>query len=107
MDNERYEKALEDAARLWSIDPAYFDIWGQQHVTAAATQESILRAMGVDTASAESIERAIAARDRETWTRLAPPCLVIGDKAQPALIPLYVPEALAAQTASIEAHSED
>ncbi len=107
MDNAVYEKALDDAARLWGIDPAYFDIWGRKHVTAPATQQSILRAMGVDTSSAESVERAIAARERETWTRLAPPCLVIGVEAQPALLPLYVPEPLAGQTASIEVRGED
>jgi 4-alpha-glucanotransferase len=104
---DRYEAALDRAARLRGIDPAYFDIWGGNHVTAPATQAAILGAMGVDTSSAESIEQAIAARERNQWTRLVPPTLVIGGSARPPLVPLSVPETLCGGRVAIEIRRED
>ena len=45
--------------------------------------------MGVETGSAEAMERAISERERNT--RLLPPCLVISENLQPRVAPLHYP----------------
>jgi 4-alpha-glucanotransferase len=86
-----YEELLDRAARLWGIDPAYWDIWGRSHVTSAGTKQAILRALGVDTSDADAIGRAIADREQKERSRLLPPCLVIGERERPRVSPLYPP----------------
>jgi 4-alpha-glucanotransferase len=91
LPSENYEELLDRAAALWGIDPAYWDIWGRHHVTSAGTKQAILRAMGVDTADAESIARAIADREQKERAPLVPTCLVIGESERPHIAPLHVP----------------
>jgi 4-alpha-glucanotransferase len=79
LPSNSYEELLDRAARLWGIDPDYWDIWGRHHVTSTGTRQAILRAMGVDTADADGIARAIAQREYNEHARLVPPCLVIGE----------------------------
>jgi 4-alpha-glucanotransferase len=87
-----YAEFLDRAARLWGIDPEYWDIWGRKHFTSTETQQAILRAMGVDTSSAEALANATAERERTERTRLVPPCLVISECAWPRVAPLHAPD---------------
>ena len=55
-----YEQALDLAAGLWGIEPQFFDIWGNDHVTSVETKQAILRAVGVAvTLSIRSSRRSI------------------------------------------------
>lgn len=87
-DERRYTQALDQAARLWGIEPQFWDIWGKLHVTSAETKRAILQAMGAPVATAESLEEAIAERRRKERERLVPPCLVISENARPREAPV-------------------
>ena len=65
MPSNSYEELLDRAARLWGIAPEFWDIWGRQHVTTAATRQAILRAMGVETADSDALARSIAGREKQ------------------------------------------
>jgi len=88
LPSNSYEELLDRAARLWGIDPEYWDIWGRHHVTSAGTKQAILRAMGVDTSDADSLARAIASRERNESSQLLPACVVIGESERPRVAPL-------------------
>src|ERR1022692_1833429 len=77
MQSENYTQLLDLAARLWRIDPEYWDIWGRKHFTSDETKRAILQGLGVRAETAESLSAAIEARHRKEWTRLAPPCMVV------------------------------
>ena len=42
MQSENYAQLLDRAARLWRIDPEYWDIWGRKHVTSDETKRAIV-----------------------------------------------------------------
>src|SRR5437868_12905126 len=81
------DSALDRAALLWGIEPQFWDIWGNLHVTQPETKQAILRAMGVPVETEERIEQAIAARQQREWKRLVPPCLVISENQRPRQFP--------------------
>jgi 4-alpha-glucanotransferase len=83
------DSALDRAALLWGIEPQFWDIWGNLHVTSAETKRAILRAMGVPVDTEEQIEQAIQARQLRERTRLVPPCLVISEKQRPRQFPVH------------------
>ena len=64
MQSENYAQLLDRAARLWRIDPEYWDIWGRKHVTSDETKRAILKGLGVSADTAESLRAAIEARHR-------------------------------------------
>ena len=43
MQSEHYAPLLDLAARLWRIDPEYWDIWGRKHITSDETKRAILQ----------------------------------------------------------------
>jgi 4-alpha-glucanotransferase len=102
-----YEQALDHASRLWGIEPEYWDIWGRKHVTSEQTRRAILRALGVETASALQIHLAIRERTRKEWSRLLPPALVIGQSKRPRQAPLYIPHANLEDTLRLRIRHED
>lgn len=102
---ENYEQLLDLAARLWGIEPEFWDIWGRKHVTSDETKRAILTALGVLPDSAESLRESMETRRRKEWTRLAPPCLVVTHGTAVEL-PLHSPAELADETARIEIHEE-
>ena len=59
MQSDNYTQLLDLAARLWRIDPEYWDIWGRKHITSDETKRAILRGMGVHAESAESLRASI------------------------------------------------
>jgi 4-alpha-glucanotransferase len=105
MPSENYTQLLDLAARLWRIDPEYWDIWGRKHITSDETKRAILQGLGVRAESAESLGAAIEARHRKEWTRLAPPCLVVTENSALEL-PLHVPASLSLEIARVEIREE-
>ncbi|MGO4883527.1 MAG: 4-alpha-glucanotransferase [Bryobacteraceae bacterium] len=105
MQSEHYAPLLDLAARLWRIDPEYWDIWGRKHITSDETKRAILQGLGVRAENDESLRASIEARRRREWTRLAPPCLVAAEGAAVDL-PLHLPEESSRETAHIEVREE-
>jgi 4-alpha-glucanotransferase len=97
---------LDHAADLWGIEREFWDIWGKRHETPPATQKGVLRSLGVDTSSEESIERASADRQWRDWSRPLAPTIVAGDSG-PLEIPVRVPAELQPATATIEMRLEN
>ena len=91
---------------LWGINPEFWDIWGQNHVTSNHVKRALLESLGVEAAAAEGLERALEQRSRKEWMRLAPPCLVT-DAGKPPEFFLNVPEELAGAAAAVEVRFED
>jgi 4-alpha-glucanotransferase len=105
MPSENYGQLLDLAARLWRIDPEYWDIWGRKHITSDETKRAILQGLGVRAETAESLRGSIEARRRKEWTRLAPPCVVVTQNTAVDL-PLHAPAELSEETASVEIREE-
>lgn len=105
MQSENYAQLLELAARLWRIDPEYWDIYGRKHITTDETKRAILQGLGVRAEDAEGLRAAIESRRRKDWTRLAPPCLVVTQGSDVEL-PLHAPAELAAGNARIDIREE-
>jgi len=105
MQSENYAQLLDLAARLWRIDPEYWDIWGRKHITSDDTKRAILQGLGVPAETAESLRAAIEARRRKEWTRLAPPCLVVTQNSVIEL-PLQLPADLGEESVQIEIREE-
>ena len=105
MPSEHYAQLLDLAARLWRVDPEYWDIWGRKHITSDETKRAILQGLGVEAGTAESLRASIDAHRRKEWARLAPPCLVVTRDSREEL-PLHAPAELAQEVARIEIHEE-
>ncbi len=71
-----YLEALSRASELFRIQSSFHDIWGKHHITSEQVMVAILRSMGVDTASTETIDQAISARLAQQTT-LLPASLVL------------------------------
>lgn len=106
MPSESYEHLLDQAARLWHIDPEYWDIWGRHHVTPDDTKRAILEGLGVRAATAAGLRESIEARRRREWTRLAPRVLVVAQDHTSVELPLHAPADLAQAVARIELREE-
>lgn len=83
-----YAEALNRASDLFGIQSSFYDIWGKHHVTPNQVTQSILRSLGVDIASADSIDHAILSRLIEA-TALLPATLVLltSDPSFPVTVP--------------------
>ncbi len=102
-----YTEALDRAARLWGIEPEYGDTWGKVHAATPEIEQGILAALGVDTATTESLDQAVEERIFREWDRLLPPVFVAGESHWAKGFPLHVPAALAGATATLEIRWED
>lgn len=91
MESSTYEDALDRAAQSWGIQPYYWDIWGQRHVTPSETKCAILESLGIRTHTKQSLDDALEGRLREEWSRLAPACLVISENQHPREFGLRIP----------------
>ena len=94
-----YDDALRRAARVWGIQDEYWDIWGNRHVAEPDVQRSILRSMGMNPDSLESLNEAIRRRADLDWRTLAPATLVLPLSA--GIVPINVPDGL--QSAELQA----
>ena len=107
MPSENYEQLLDLAARLWRIDPEYWDIWGRKHITSDETKRTILQGMGVRAETAQSLRESIEARRRKEWSRLSPPCLVVSQDDVGVELPLHTPAELGRDAARVEIREEN
>jgi 4-alpha-glucanotransferase len=105
MESENYTQLLDQAARLWRIDPEYWDIWGRKHITSDETKRAILKGLGVHADTAASLRMSVEAHRRREWTCLAPPCLVVTQNTTVEL-PLHATADLALETAHVEIREE-
>ncbi len=97
---------LDEVAEAWGIEREFWDIWGKHHETPPEAEKGVLRSLGVDVSSEQSLERALADRQWRAWSSLLPPTIVAGE--QPPLdIPVNIPEGLENATATIEIRFEN
>jgi len=106
MQSEYYAPLLDLAARLWRIDPEFWDIWGRKHITSNETKRAILEGLGVHADTVENLRASIEARRHREWTRLAPPCLVV-TAGSAVDLPLHAPAELSREMARIEIREEN
>ncbi|MGA2134143.1 MAG: 4-alpha-glucanotransferase [Bryobacteraceae bacterium] len=105
MQSENYGQLLDLAARLWRVDPEYWDIWGRHHVTSDDTKRAILKGLGVRAETVASLRESIEARRHKEWTRLAPPCLVV-TQGSPIELPVHATGDLTHAVAYIDVREE-
>ena len=98
-----YEEALSRASGAWGIQPEYWDIFGNRHVADPDVQRSILRSMGFNPDSVETLNEALRLHADLEWAVPAPPTLVLSlsDERVPVNIPAS--ETNAAKSAELEA----
>jgi len=60
---EGFEELVKQAAEACGIIEGYYDIWGKHHPTSVETKIEILRAMGVDVRSSESLLKFARSKD--------------------------------------------
>ncbi|MBI1896483.1 MAG: 4-alpha-glucanotransferase [Acidobacteria bacterium] len=82
---DSYPAALARAARLWGIEPDYWDVFGTHHVTAAEVQKAILTSLGVPTGSTDELNAAVEERLWRDWASLLPSTIVTGAGGEVAL----------------------
>src|SRR5262245_2828252 len=99
-----YEEALDRVASLWGIEPEFFDIWGNLHVTSSETKRFILGAMGVAADTRDQLDQTIESRLRREWTRSVPPCLVLSEALRPRQFPI---QASTGEAAAVTIRHED
>jgi 4-alpha-glucanotransferase len=101
-----FDQLLERACALFGIDSGYWDIWGHYHTTSLEARQAILRALGVDAASAEGLGRSLAELERREWTRVLPP-VVVALAGSPVEVTLNVVECTLGDVAHITIQQED
>jgi len=98
MPSDSFEQLLDRAAFLFGIDSGFWDIWGNYHTTSTAGKQAILRALGVNSDNAATLQQALTEIARLQWERLLPPAVVVGQTGTVDL-PLYIPSECLGQTA--------
>src|SRR5258708_291587 len=101
MPSATYDEALDRAAETWGIQPDYWDIWGQHHVTPPETKRAILASLGIRADTKEELDRAIEQQFRDAWSRVLPPCLVISENQRPREFAVHLPAELGERQARI------
>ena len=101
-----YAEALDRAAELWGIEPQYWDVWGNRHITPAEVRKEILESLGVGTGSKEALDEAVEESYWREWSRLAPLTLVVSQDTQPREFSLRVPLKLARRSLRVQFHWE-
>ena len=103
-----YQQALSRAAELFGIEQSYWDIFGTRHFATEDVIRTILRSLGVDTTSTETIEAAIRTRQERRSRQPLPPTVVITVGADlPASLPPDTAKATTEATAHVRIQLED
>jgi 4-alpha-glucanotransferase len=76
MPHEAAEQLVDELAKLYGIDPEYYDIFGHRHVIRLETKCAILASMGIDTATQAQMAQELAAVHERTWGQPCEPVLV-------------------------------
>ena len=66
---------LQQLAEKCGVATDYWDWQGNHVVVSAETIVAVLAALGVDAATPEAVESALAAADLHGWSRMLPPCI--------------------------------
>jgi 4-alpha-glucanotransferase len=106
MAPDTFHQLLDRAAESTGINPGFWDIFGHYHATSESSKRSILEAKGIDASSPESLQRAIARRDRQLWERLVPVVSVVSESAPPE-IAICSPAEYTGECAHLTIHRED
>lgn len=93
-----YDVALERAATLFGIESEYWDIWGNRHHAPREVQQSILRSLGIDPDTKESLDAAIEDRMWREWSQVIASTIVSSEERNQ--ITLQIPES--SREASVE-----
>jgi 4-alpha-glucanotransferase len=85
-DGANYEGLVEKLCREHGIDREYWDIWGRRHEVADETILAILRSLGYDTATPESLAASARRREQERGLQPLDPVIVLSvSEAEPAV----------------------
>lgn len=85
-DAANYGELIEKLCREYGIDREYWDIWGRRHEVADETILAILRSLGIDTASPESLAASARRREQERALQPLDPVIVLSvSDAEPAV----------------------
>ena len=103
MASESYEQALDRAAARCGIEPQFWDIFGNLHVTTKETKQAIVRAQGFDTTSRDTLAASLERREHAQTSRLVDSCRVVSANEQPVRIEVRT----SAHGVEIEIRSED
>ncbi len=68
---------LEALSRRAGVSPEYWDAFGTHATVPASTKRAFLGGMGLSAATDNEAGATLAGLEAQTWTRLAPPCLVL------------------------------
>ncbi len=107
MHSEFSDLSLSRAAQLCGVEPEFWDIFGNRHVTSRETNEAIVGALGFSTESEEQLRAGLERIERADWTEVLGPCLVMSVEQQPIRFAVQVPEAQGGETARVEVLLED
>lgn len=86
---------LDRLCALSGIEPEYFDIWGNRHVTSEETKRALLAAMHIEANSAADLEHAVDECDAQSWRSLLAPVQVITETHAVSQVALTIPLTMA------------
>jgi 4-alpha-glucanotransferase len=98
---------LTAAAQAWGIDTEYWDVWGKQHHAAPQVKQAILKSLGVDGASDNSLDQALQDRAADEWRRPLEPTMVVSSDQKRHYISLSLTVEEANDDAVIELRLEN
>ncbi len=85
---------LDQLCAIYGIHQEYYTIWGEHHPTGERTKRAILAAMGVPAEDDAAVARSLREHERQAWSRLLPPVMVVREFSGAFRIPLVIPAAL-------------
>ncbi len=91
MTSETKEELLAELSALCGIEPEYYDVAGNLHVTGPDIQESLLTAMGCRCQHFDELRLEVARRRQWPWSALVEPVLALSTSQLPAVWNLYLP----------------
>ena len=97
---------IEQAARAWGIETDYWDIWGKQHHASVELETSILKSMGVDVRSKDSLRAAIERRTQRQWRSPLAPTIFL-TAGLPHEVAVSLPVTQAGSRATLRIHMEE
>ncbi|MCU1262364.1 MAG: 4-alpha-glucanotransferase [Bryobacterales bacterium] len=107
MHSESYDHALSRAAQLCGIEPEFWDIFGNRHLTSRETTQAIVSALGIPVEDLDQLQAGIARLEHADWTQILEPCRVVSVNRQPIRIPIHIPSAQENAAAEVELRLED
>ena len=107
MDPENYDRELDRAAQLCGVEPEFWDIFGNRHVTSRETKKAFVAALGIPVDDAPRLIEGMARVEAEEWKRALPLSRVVSVHQQPVQLPIHIPAAEERSAAQFEIVLED